>query len=198
MTETPRQDGDSEERERRERRERRRRARKERVLHTRISEELSEDIRRMADELRVPVSNIVRNVLEEAFSVVETVTDNVGDLIEDVVDEAEAAAERIRRRKRRHRPGAAPHRRAEWLDEEPLDVEPERESKREPESEPERPGTRQAPDDVLGWQPMVLAREQSCSDCGMSLAKGANAYAAVTSRGIGTSYVCEDCLSDRA
>ena len=48
----------------------RRRHRKERVLHTRISEDLADDIREIAEELRVPVSNIVRNVLEEAFSVV--------------------------------------------------------------------------------------------------------------------------------
>ena len=56
MTETHRGNGESEESEEKARRERRRRARKERVLHTRISEELSEDIRRMAEELRVPVS----------------------------------------------------------------------------------------------------------------------------------------------
>ena len=53
--------------------------RKERVLHTRISEDLAEDLRKIAEDLRVPVSNVVRNVLEEAFSMVETVTENVGD-----------------------------------------------------------------------------------------------------------------------
>jgi len=71
-----------------------RRERKERVLHTRISRQLAEDIGRMAEDLRVPVSNLVRNVLEEVFTVVETVTDNVGELIEDVMDEAG----RVRRR----------------------------------------------------------------------------------------------------
>ena len=70
----------------------RHRARKERVLHTRISEQLSEDIRQMADELRVPVSNLVRNVLEEAFAVVETVTDNVGDLVKLVGGQGKNAA----------------------------------------------------------------------------------------------------------
>ena len=59
-----------------------RRERKQRVLHTRISQQLAEDIGRLAEDLRVPVSNLVRNVLEEVFSVVETVTDNVGELIE--------------------------------------------------------------------------------------------------------------------
>jgi hypothetical protein len=50
------------------------RERKERVLHTRISEQLAEDIRAIADDLRVPVSNLVRNVLEEAFDAVERVS----------------------------------------------------------------------------------------------------------------------------
>ncbi len=68
--------------------ERPRRERKQRVLHTRISQQLAEDIGRMAEDLRVPVSNLVRNVLEEVFSVVEKVTENVGDVIEGVLDEA--------------------------------------------------------------------------------------------------------------
>ena len=74
--------------------ERPRRERKERVLHTRISQQLAEDIGRMAEDLRVPVSNLVRNVLEEVFSVVETVTDNVGELIEGVMDDASRARRR--------------------------------------------------------------------------------------------------------
>ena len=53
------------------------RERKERVLHTRISEQLAEDIRAIADDLRVPVSNLVRNVLEEAFDAVERVSGDV-------------------------------------------------------------------------------------------------------------------------
>ncbi|HEY8156018.1 MAG TPA: hypothetical protein VII72_17950 [Myxococcota bacterium] len=81
-----------------------RRERKERVLHTRISQQLAEDIGRMAEDLRVPVSNLVRNVLEEVFSVVETVTDNVGELIEDVMDEAGRARRRGARAPREDAP----------------------------------------------------------------------------------------------
>ena len=59
------------------------------ALHTRISEGLEDDLRKAAEELRVPVSNLVRNVLEEAVTVVEAVSDEFGELIEDVVDSAE-------------------------------------------------------------------------------------------------------------
>ncbi len=79
------------------------RGRKERVLHTRVSERLAEDIRRMADDLRVPASNLVRNVLEEVFDVVESVSDDVGDLFEELLDEAEAARDRVGRARARSR-----------------------------------------------------------------------------------------------
>jgi hypothetical protein len=92
------------------RRSQRHQRRKERVLHTRVSDTLAEDIRRIADDLRVPASNLVRNVLEEVFDVVESVSDDVGGLFEEVLDEAEAARQRIAtarsrsRGRRRHRP----------------------------------------------------------------------------------------------
>ena len=126
-------------------------------------------------------------MLEEAFTVVESVTENVGDLIEDVVDEATAAAERIRRRKRRRRSASGYSTRSEWRDEKPLDVDPE----------PEAPRVREPDEGVLGWQPMILARAQSCDSCGESLPKGTNAYAGVTAKGIGGNYVCQGCISDR-
>jgi hypothetical protein len=87
----------------REHRRHRRRSRKERVLHTRVSDALADDIRRMADDLRVPASNLVRNVLEEVFAVVETVSDDVGGLFEDLLDEAEATRDRIRDQRSRGR-----------------------------------------------------------------------------------------------
>jgi hypothetical protein len=135
--------------------ERPRRERKQRVLHTRISQQLAEDIGRMAEDLRVPVSNLVRNVLEEVFSVVETVTDNVGELIEDVMDEAG----RVRRRA--------------------------------------QPEPRQDPPDVLGWQPLILARASRCTDCAAPLARGDRAYVGVTGSGASSHTLCADCLNAR-
>ena len=151
----------------------RRRQRKERVLHTRISEDLADDIREIAEELRVPVSNVVRNVLEEAFSVVEAVSDNVGDLIEDVVDEAEAARDRIRarqQRQRRRRPGARSTRAPAFED----------------EAEP-----------VVGWQPLIPNRAQSCTECSRSISGGEQAFVGVTSHGLGSTWMCETCMASR-
>lgn len=51
--------------------------RKERVIHTRIPAALEEQIKRLAEGLRVPVSNLVRNMLEDAIDVTRRVRDRV-------------------------------------------------------------------------------------------------------------------------
>jgi hypothetical protein len=165
------------------------------VLHTRISEDLAEDIRRMAEDLRVPVSNIVRNVLEEAFTVVEQVTDNMGDLIEDVMDEAEAARERIRGRQRhmrgRGRRGHRSSRRA-GFQESSEDVEEELAADEAAEARDTTPMR----DPVLGWQPLILAQAQRCAACESEIARGSQAYIGMTARGLGASYQCAACIAE--
>jgi hypothetical protein len=160
------------------RRHRRHGHRKERVLHTRISEPLAEDIRRMAEDLRVPVSNLVRNVLEEAFAVVETVSENFGDLIEDVVDEAERTRERIRRYsgRGRYQSGRADDRRPEPA-----------ESRVSREEHPE----------VLGWQPLIFNRPQVCSDCEEPIERGERGYVGATTNGLSSIRLCRDCVDAR-
>ncbi len=164
------------------------RGRKERVLHTRVSDALAEDIRRMAEDLRVPASNLVRNVLEEAFSMVEAVSENVGDLIEDVFDGADRARERIRRRHRR------PLRRKDPPRPEAATPPPERDEF----------------SDVIGWQSLILNRPERCADCGEPLEGGQQAYfglsvvgaagaagAAAGAAGAPPTVLCGDCMDTR-
>jgi hypothetical protein len=156
--------------------------RKERVLHTRISDQLAADIRRVAEELRVPASNLVRNVLEEAFSALETVADGVGNLIEEAMTEVERVRERAARRA-----GAASD-----------DAAPAREEE-ERAAEPPTPGRTPRPvfADVLAWQPVVLNREVRCADCGRALASGDRAHLGLTERGAGATVLCRACLDAR-
>ena len=48
-------------------------ARKERVLHTRVPELLADELKKAAEAMRVPVSNLVRTVLEDAVSTLAAV-----------------------------------------------------------------------------------------------------------------------------
>jgi len=61
--------------------------RKEKVIHTRIPAALEEQIKRLADSWRVPVSNVVRNMLEDALTTARRVRDAVTDTPSDVLDD---------------------------------------------------------------------------------------------------------------
>jgi hypothetical protein len=52
-------------------------AKKERVLHTRVPAVLERELKRFAESLRVPVSNLVRTILEDALNVADAATENV-------------------------------------------------------------------------------------------------------------------------
>lgn len=171
------------------------RARKERILHTRISEQLSDDIRAIADDLRVPVSNLVRNVLEEAFSAVERVSGDVGELIDDVLEEAEVASERYRRYRDRVRDRAkerAQERASAHDGGDPADGVRSEEppvyaaASRPPEADPLA--------EVVAWQPVVLAAERRCARTGRTLRPGERAYLGLGDTGPLGVYVAEDAL----
>lgn len=53
------------------------RERKERVLHTRVPAVLEAELKRFAQSMRVPVSNLVRTILEDAVAVADRATDRV-------------------------------------------------------------------------------------------------------------------------
>jgi hypothetical protein len=65
-------------------------ARKERVIHTRVPAVLEQELKRLAESLKVPVSNVVRTILEDAVAAV----DSVGQKAE---GELRQAAERLSR-----------------------------------------------------------------------------------------------------
>ena len=53
------------------------RTRKVRVIHTRVPVVLEKELKRFADKMRVPVSNLIRTILEDALSIAETAKKNV-------------------------------------------------------------------------------------------------------------------------
>jgi len=171
-------------------RERRQRRRKERVLHTRISDDLDEALQDAARRLRVPVSNLVRNVLEDVFDVVEAVTENVGEFVDDVVEEAQEIGRRWEGRfgrgaVRRAREAYGP--RAERRE----PAEPER---REAAPAAEAEHAQNEFPDVAAWQPLIVNSAQDCAGCGRRILRGDAAYLAVGGSRPGPTFLCEPCL----
>jgi hypothetical protein len=74
------------------------RAKKERVLHTRVPAVLERELKRFADNLRVPVSNLVRTILEDALNVADAATENVEERLKKAAHQLEVERERIKKR----------------------------------------------------------------------------------------------------
>lgn len=123
--------------------------RKERVLHTRVPEVLEQELKRLAESLRVPVSNVVRTILEDAVDAM----DAAGSAAEGQI---RGVADRLREQRARLRHAA---------------VEPVAPSPAPP------PGPPLA--GIVGFQPLLLARDGACSVCGTPLAAGSQAWLGV-------------------
>jgi len=74
------------------------RAKKERVLHTRVPAVLERELKRFADNLRVPVSNLVRTILEDALNVADAATENVEERLKKAAHQLEVERERLKKR----------------------------------------------------------------------------------------------------
>jgi len=74
---------------------------KERVLHTRVPAVLERELKRFAENLRVPVSNLVRTILEDALNVADVATVNVEERLKSAARTLEHEREKLKKRVRR-------------------------------------------------------------------------------------------------
>ncbi|MCC6215813.1 MAG: hypothetical protein IT376_13190 [Polyangiaceae bacterium] len=79
------------------------RQKKERVLHTRIPAVLEEELKAAADALRIPVSNLVRTILEDAVAIADRATGRVEERLERAARTVRDERERMRARVERSR-----------------------------------------------------------------------------------------------
>ncbi len=75
--------------------------RKERVLHTRVPAVLERELKRVAESLRIPVSNLVRTVLEDAIAIADQAGGKVEERLKSVADNIESERGKLRRRVQR-------------------------------------------------------------------------------------------------
>ncbi len=155
--------------------------RKERVIHTRVSVVLEQELKRLAGSLRVPVSNVVRTILEDAVSKV----DMVGQLAE---GEIRSVADRIEKHREVLRTGAV------FKDSEPDESTPD-EGEAEgspPAKEPSEDAG--ALDGVVGFQPLLLAKPALCAVCQQPLTVGKEVFMGIRDDGGPRVIVGSDCL----
>lgn len=72
--------------------------RKERVLHTRVPAVLEAELKRFAQSLRIPVSNLVRTILEDAMQFADSASENVESRLKQAAHHLEHERERLKKR----------------------------------------------------------------------------------------------------
>jgi hypothetical protein len=132
-------------------------SRKERVIHTRVPAILEQELKRLAITLRVPVSNVVRAILEDAV----TAVDVVGRKAE---GEMRGMAEKLAHNRDRLK-GMA--------------LKREHDGNAEPEARAVHTKSLQQLG-VLGLQPMLLVTDTECAACGRTLDAGGEAYLGIS------------------
>lgn len=71
---------------------------KERVLHTRVPAVLEEELKRFAQNLRVPVSNLVRTILEDALQVADAASETVESRLKNAARQLEEERKKLKQR----------------------------------------------------------------------------------------------------
>jgi hypothetical protein len=131
---------------------------KERVLHTRVPAVLEEELKRLATALRMPVSNLVRAVLEDAVDAVEVVGERAEGELKGIVSRIHEKRETLRgavQTSAREQTAAA--------------------AKKVEASEPRCPESSPDLDGIVGVQRLTLIADSKCTVCGRALARGTEA-----------------------
>jgi hypothetical protein len=74
--------------------------RKERVIHTRVPAVLEQELKRLAENIRVPVSNLVRTILEDAVEMADRAGRGVEEELHKAATHLSSKRERILQKKR--------------------------------------------------------------------------------------------------
>lgn len=181
--------------------------RKDRLIQTRVGEQLEQAIKDEAKKRRVTVSHLLRNVLEDCFNlvegVVEGVVEDVDTVVSDTLDLAHNVAFGAKRSRRSHR--------YDEFDEQPIDDEADTgEDEEEIESRPllddEKANAESVPDrDKIGknpldhiyaWNKVVVSQNVSCSICNRPIQKGREGYIGLSDEARrDRSWLCKSCIN---
>jgi hypothetical protein len=131
---------------------------KERVLHTRVPAVLEEELKRLATTLRMPVSNLVRAVLEDAVDAVEVVGERAEGELKGIVS-------RIHQQRETLRGAVQTSARAQTAK---VEEAAKSEAPSCPASSPDLEG-------IVGVQRLTLITDSKCTVCGRALARGTEA-----------------------
>lgn len=143
--------------------------RKDRVIQTRVPKDLESTLKEAAEQKRMTVSHLIRNVLEDTFHLVDGIVADSSALVENVTRDAKRLAATAR--------GELPAR--------PIT--------------PAKEGGELAArllDSVDAWQDVIVNRPGQCIECGKALARGERAFRGLTTAAdTPVVWLCADCIN---
>jgi hypothetical protein len=174
------------------------RPRKDRLIQTRVPQDLESTLKDEARRRRLSVSHLIRNVLEDTFSLVDNVVTEVDRVVTDSVEMAQtlkrdaqrlAATARGQTAHRERRAAGTPENRERGES----DAEPAA-TKSSTVAEPQSQSTGPLAD-VYGFQELVLNRPVQCANCDEPIARGVKAYLGMSDHSEQPRvWVCQSCL----
>lgn len=145
--------------------------RKDRIIQTRVPKDLESTLKEAAEQQRVSVSHLIRNVLEDTFQLVDSIVNDSASLVEHVTRDARQLAQSARNLTK---------------------------SDRADKLTPARDGGKEAQarlDGVAAWQEVVLNRACACINCGIGLSRGDPAFLGLNGDGdTPPVWLCKDCV----
>lgn len=159
--------------------------RKDRLIQTRVPEDLESTLKREARRRRLTVSHLIRNILEDTFQLVDDVVANVDEIVTDSVELAKRVGRDAKRVADAVREAVA----------EPPDDEGNTPADSATGAEPEPASDDYAPlAHVYAWNRVVLNRAATCARCATELARGSEGFVGLSDEANGPRvWLCSDC-----
>jgi hypothetical protein len=192
------------------------RQRKDRLIQTRVPQNLESTLKDEARKRRLSVSHLIRNVLEDTFHLVDNVVSEVDRVVADSVGMAQTLKRDAQRLAATAR-GQTSHREGAAESEVPASASAPQ-AVASPETPPHGVSSSPPPDpdsasseppadeadalrsgalaDVFGFQELVLNRTASCASCGSAIARGTHAFLGMTDQPGPRVWVCPACIAD--
>lgn len=159
------------------------RERKDRLIQTRVPESLESALKQEATRRRLPVSQLVRHILEDTLHMVGSVVDGVDAIVQDSIELGRQVGQGVARARGRRPTGASASDGPPASDHasatEGVDADAPGEA-----AEPAAGATGSPPSetvaddlaDVYAWNEVVPNRASTCARCGVALPAGERAF----------------------
>ncbi len=143
-----------------------RRPRKDRLIQTRVPEDLETTLKEEAERRRLTVSHLIRSVLEDSFQLVDDVVSDFDKVVTDSVGLARNVSRNARKLAQAGKAGTSA-----------------------------RPNWDRSLDDIYGWNELVLHRAAKCKRCGTAIERGERAFVGLGDKPRRTRvWLCRGCM----